>query len=73
MGKNGPRLYSTYNIIVVKCGGFEFRFLKKIFGPSLVLTLIYIYIYNLILFENVNKLSNLILNFHAFIYGIHLI
>jgi hypothetical protein len=26
LGKNGPRLYSTYNITIVKCGAFDFRF-----------------------------------------------
>jgi hypothetical protein len=39
LGKNGIRLYSTYNIIVVKCGAFDFMFKFLIFGPTLVLTL----------------------------------
>jgi hypothetical protein len=37
LGKHGPRLYSTYNITIVKCGAFDFRFNFLIFGPSLVL------------------------------------
>jgi hypothetical protein len=37
LGKNGPRLYRTYNITIVKCGAFDFRFYFLIFGPSLVL------------------------------------
>jgi hypothetical protein len=49
LGKNGPRLYSTYNITIVKCGAFDFRFNFLISGPSLEFTLKFLLSFDIIL------------------------